>query len=196
MDRPESTSFELRSHTVSHNPHRAGASTSEHTATPRGKQTPAERRSFIAEHAGDLWVGDAMHPRAPVLGPDGKLHKVILFSQIDNATRFIVHSYLAVVPGESAAAQECGLKQAILKYGVPRAYYVDRGPAYISQSLRDICADLGIELLHAGAGDPEAKGSIERWHRTWREEVEDELPDMPLSVDDLAAKHWAWLGAE
>ena len=39
MDRPESTSFELRSHTVSHNPHRAGASTSEHTATPRGKQT-------------------------------------------------------------------------------------------------------------------------------------------------------------
>ena len=40
MDRPESTSFELRSHTVSLNPHRAGASTSEHTATPRGKQTP------------------------------------------------------------------------------------------------------------------------------------------------------------
>ena len=39
MDRTESTSFEFRSHTVSHNPHRAGASTSEHTATPRGKQT-------------------------------------------------------------------------------------------------------------------------------------------------------------
>ena len=156
----------------------------------------AERRSFIAEHAGDLCVGDAMHPRAPVIGPDGKLHKVILFSQIDNATRFILHSYLAVVPGESAAAQEYGLKQVILKYGPPRAYYVDRGPAYISQSLRDICADLGIHLVHAGAGDAEAKGVIERWHRTWREEVEDELPDAPLSVDDLAAKHWAWLGAE
>ena len=40
MDRTESTSFEFRSHTVSHNPHRAGASTSENTATPRGKQTP------------------------------------------------------------------------------------------------------------------------------------------------------------
>lgn len=39
MDRPESTSFEFRSHTVSPNPHRAGASTSEHTAIPRGKQT-------------------------------------------------------------------------------------------------------------------------------------------------------------
>jgi len=50
--------------------------------------------------------------------------------------------------------------------------------------------------LYAGSGDAEAKGVIERWHRTWREEVEDELPDAPLPLADLAAKHWAWLGAE
>jgi transposase InsO family protein len=156
----------------------------------------AERRSFLAEHAGDLWVGDAMHPRMPVIAPDGKLRKVILFSQIDNATRFIVHSYLAIADGEDAATQERGLKQAILKYGLPRAYYVDQGSAYIAHSLRDICAELDIHLVHAGAGDAEAKGSIERWHRTWREEVEDELGDTPLALADLAAKHWAWLGSE
>lgn len=156
----------------------------------------AERRSFLAEHAGDLVVGDALHPRAPVIGPDGKLHNVVLFSQLDNATRAILHSYFAVVPGERAAAQEYGLKQVLLKYGRMRTYYVDRGPAYISQSLRDICADLGIHLTHAGPGDAEAKGSIERWHRTWREEVEDELPDHPLLLTDLQAKHWAWLAAE
>jgi hypothetical protein len=156
----------------------------------------AERRSFIAEHAGDLVVGDALHPRSPVVAPDGKLRKVILFSQIDNATRAILESYFAIADGENAAAQEHGFKQALLKYGLMRAYYVDRGPAYVAQSLRDICAELGIELLHAGAGDAEAKGVIERWHRTWREEVEDELPDHPLSLADLSAKHWAWLGAE
>lgn len=156
----------------------------------------AERRSFLAEHVGDLAVGDALHPRRPVIAPDGKLRKVILFSQIDNATRGILHSYFAVAAGENAAAQEYGLKQALLKYGLMRAYYVDRGAAYISQSLRDICADLGIHLVHAGAGDAEAKGSIERWHRTWREEVEDELPDHPLPLAELAAKHWAWIGSE
>jgi transposase InsO family protein len=156
----------------------------------------AERRSFLAEHAGDLAVGDALHPRRPVIAPDGKLRKVILFSQIDNATRAVLHSYFAVTDGETAAAQEYGLKQALLKYGVMRAYYVDRGPAYIAQSLRDICADLGVHLVHAGAGDAEAKGCIERWHRTWREEVEDELPDQPISLADLSAKHWAWLGSE
>jgi transposase InsO family protein len=153
----------------------------------------AERRSFIAEHAGDLWVGDALHGPL-VIAPDGRICKSYLLSQIDDATRYIVHSYFAL--SEGAEAQEHGLKQAILKYGIPRAYYVDRGSAYVAHSLRFICADLAIHLLHAGVQDAEAKGVIERWHRTWREEVGDELPDTPLPLAELNAKHWAWLGAE
>jgi transposase InsO family protein len=153
----------------------------------------AERRSFIAEHAGDLWVGDALHGPL-VRAPDGRVCKSYLLSLIDNATRYIVHSYFAL--SEGAAAQEYGLKQAILKYGLPLAYYVDRGSAYTALSLRFICADLAIHLLHTEVQDPEAKGVIERWHRTWREEVGDELPDEPLPLAELNAKHWAWLGAE
>jgi len=153
----------------------------------------AERRSFLAEHAGDLWVGDGLHGPL-VIAPDGRVRKSYMLSQIDNATRYILHSYFTT--SEDASAQEYGLKQAILKYGLPRSYYVDRGPAYIATSLRLICADLGIHLLHADAGDAEAKGVIERWHRTWREEVGDELPDTPMPLAELNAKHWAWLGAE
>lgn len=152
-----------------------------------------ERRSFIAEHAGDLWIGDALHgPR--VIGIDGKLHKSYLLSQIDNATRFVPHSYFT--DSEDASSQEYGFKESILKYGVPRMYYVDRGAAYISTSLRVICAELGIRLLHTGAGDCEAKGAIERWHRTLREEVLDELPDEPITLGELNSKYWAWLGVE
>lgn len=153
----------------------------------------AERRSFIAEHAGDLWVGDALHGPL-VIAPDGRICKSYLLSQIDDATRYVPHSYFAL--SEGAEAQEHGLKQAILKYGLARAYYVDRGSAYVARSLRFICADLGIHLLHAGVQDAEAKGVIERWHRTWRDEVGDELPDTPLPLAELNAKHWAWLGAE
>jgi transposase InsO family protein len=153
----------------------------------------AERRSFLAEHAGDLWVGDALHGPL-VIAPDGRVRKSYLLSQIDNATRFVLHSYFTL--SEDACAQEYGLKQAILKYGMPRTYYVDRGSAYIAWSLRFICADLGIHLLHTDVQDPEAKGVIERWHRTWREEVGDELPSTPLPLAELNAKHWAWLGAE
>jgi hypothetical protein len=51
-------------------------------------------------------------------------------------------------------------------------------------------------LLHTAPRDCEAKGAIERWHRTWREEVGDELPDHPLPLTELNAIHWAWLSNE
>lgn len=154
----------------------------------------AERRSFLMEHAGDLWVGDALHVRQPVIAPDGRLRKAYLLTQIDCATRYVVHSYFAL--SENAVAQERGFKEALLKHGPPRGYYVDLGAAYIADSLLLICAELGIQLLHTAPRDAPAKGVIERWHRTWREEVEDELPKEPLSLADLCAKHWAWLAAE
>ena len=82
-----------------------------------------------------------------------------------------------------------------MRHGLPRTYYVDLGSAYVADSLRIICAELGIHLRHTAARDAEAKGAIERFHRTWRAEVGDELPAVPLTLDDLNAKHWAWLHA-
>lgn len=165
-----------------------------HGTSARPLRGPAtERRSFIHEHAGDLWVGDALHGPV-VVAPDGSLRKSYLLSQIDGATRYVLHSYLTL--SEGAAHQEHGFKQAILKHGLPRTYYVDLGSAYIAHSLVLICAELGTRLLHTGVQDCEAKGVIERWHRTWREEVGDELPDHPLPLAEVNAKHWAWLAAE
>jgi len=150
----------------------------------------AERRSFIHEHAGDLWIGDALH--GPVVAwPKGPPRKAYMLSQIDCATRHIVHSFLS--PSEGAVEQERGLRSGIEKAGLPRTYYVDLGSAYIADSLRLICAELGIQLLHTGAGDAEAKGAIERWHRTWREEVEDELEDRLYTIAELSEIHAAWL---
>jgi hypothetical protein len=125
-----------------------------------------ERRSFLVEHAGDLWIGDAMHgPRVKTVHG---LRKAYCLSQIDGATRYIVHSYFAL--SEDAPSQEHGFKQAILKHGLPRTYYVDRGAAYVADSLRLICAELGVRLL--------------------------QLPEAPLLLDDLNAIHWAWLARD
>jgi transposase InsO family protein len=162
------------------------------SARPR-RDVVTERRSFLPEHAGDLWVGDALHGPL-VVAPDGTVRKAYLLSQIDGATRFLPHSYFALT--ESAIDQEYGFKQALLKHGLPRTYYVDLGAAYVADSLRLICAELGIRLLHTGVQDCEAKGVIERYHRTWREEVGDELPPDPLPLAELNAKHWAWVAAE
>lgn len=156
--------------------------------------TKVERRSYIAEHVGDLWVGDALHVHRRVRFPSGRIGKAYLLSQIDSASRYVPHSYLAA--HERDTDQEHGFRQAIAKYGVPRVYYVDRGPAYVAGSLVAICAELSCRLVHAGKRDAEAKGVIERWHRTWREEVEDELEGEVVELEHLAAAHAAWLARE
>jgi putative transposase len=160
---------------------------------PRGPS--AERRSFIMEHAGDLWIGDAMHGPA-VLAPTGHLRKALLFSELDCATRYIIESRFVIAAGERPEDHEVGLKTALRKAGLARAYYVDLGAPYVAGSLRSITGELGIRLLHAGAGDAEAKGAIERWHRTWRDEVGDELDGRVLTLAELNALHWAWLEQE
>ena len=167
---------------------------SAHGLSGRPKRGPGdERRSFITEHGGDLWLGDALHgPR--VIASDGRVRKAYMLSQIDVATRFVPHSFFAL--GETAVDHEYGFKQALLKHGRPRAYYVDLGAAYVARSLKLICAELDIRLLHTQPRDAPAKGAIERWHRTWREEVGDELPDEPLPLSELNAIHWAWLARE
>lgn len=167
---------------------------SRHGASARPDREHAhERRSWMSEHAGDLWVGDVMH--GPVaIAPDQVLRKTYLISEIDSATRFVPHSVFKL--SESAVAHEEGLREAFQKYGRPRAYYVDRGAAYKASSLLDICRELGIDVTHTQRRDAEAKGVIERWHRTWREEVGDELPEHPLPLAELQSKHWAWLATE
>jgi putative transposase len=170
-----------------------------HGTSRRPSRGPgAERRSFLHEYAGDLLVGDALHVHHPVLDREGRPCKACLFSQIDGATRYVPHSYFVFGPrqGESAVGQEYGLKQVLLAHGRWRTYYVDRGPAYTAGSLRAICAELDIRLLHTQSKDAAAKGVIERWNRGWREEVEDELPKGPIPIDELISKHDAWLSVE
>ena len=151
-----------------------------------------ERRAFLPEHAGDLWVGDVMH--GPRVRHDGRLRKTYLVSILDAATRYLVGSTFRLA--EAAVDHEAVLRQALRVHGRPRTYYVDRGAAYVSGSLRAICADLGMHLRLTEARDAEAKGSIERWHRTWRAEVGVELEGDVFDLDHLSAVHRAWLARE
>lgn len=160
----------------------------------RPRATPKrERRAFTVELPGDLWMGDAMH--GPPVLHHGVLHKkAYMLSQIDVASRFVINSDFYV--HEAAEYQEDGLRRAITGHGLPREYYVDRGSAYKAHSLKTICAELGIHLLHAPPGDGAAKGVIERYHKLWRAEVGIELPSAPLPLLELRERHIAWVTCE
>ncbi len=149
-----------------------------------------ERRSFVAAHAGDIWQGDVLH--GPAIQTADGMRKTYLVSLMDDASRLIVHSAFCL--GETALDIEGVLKQAILKRGLPRKLVIDNGPAYRSASLQAICARLEIRLIYCRAYEPEAKGKLERFHRTFREQFLAEIvPQKIGSLDELNALLWAWL---
>jgi putative transposase len=152
-----------------------------------------ERRSFRKPFAGDLWMGDVMHGPL-VRTPEAVERKAYLHLFIDSATRFVTGSGFKL--GETAADLESVLKQALLAHGLPRALYVDRGAAQTALSLKTICAELRIELLHCQAGDPEAKGGVERIFRTIRAEYLDELEGETVDLAELNSHFWAWLSVD
>jgi len=152
-------------------------------------QNKIERRSFEAQYAGAIWYGDVMHANFKF----GKLNsKIYLVSLLDDAARFIAHSQFRL--SEKALDIEFVLKQAILKRGLPKKLVIDNGPAYRSESLQEICANLGIKLIYCRAYEPEGKAKLERWHRTFREQFLSEVVAIEIStLEDLNARLWAWV---
>lgn len=164
-----------------------------HGLSGRPRREATERRAFRHALAGDLWMGDVMHGPV-VIAPDQRWRKSYLHLFIDSAVRYVPACAFRL--GETASDHQAVLKQAVLKHGPPRALYLDRGPAQISDSLRIICADLAIRLLHCRPFDPQAKAGVERFFRTVREELVDELPSEPLELATLNGLLWSWLSVE
>lgn len=149
-----------------------------------------ERRSFTAEHAGDIWYGDVMH--GPSISTATGMRKIYLVSLLDDASRLIAHS--AFCFGETALDIEGVLKQAVLKRGLPKKLIIDNGAAYRSDSLQGICAKLKIRIIFCRPYEPEGKGKLERYHRTFRELFLNEINLQAIhSIEDINARLWAWV---
>ncbi len=156
---------------------------------PGASSVLPERRSFLAERAGDIWYGDVLHGPRVLL--DGRRRKSYLVSLMDDASRLITHSAFCL--SEGALEIEGVLKQAVLKRGLCRKLIVDNGAAYRASSLQGICARLGIQLIYCRPYAPQGKGKLERYHRTLRNQFLSELGGTPLELQELNARLWAWV---
>lgn len=149
-----------------------------------------ERRSFVAEYASDIWHADVLH--GPTLLLDGKRRKTYLVSMLDDASRAIMHSEFHL--SEQAVDIEYVFKQAVLKRGLPKKLILDNGAAYRSHTLKSIAARLEVQLVFCPAYEPQGKGKLERWHRSFREQC---LAEMVLSaissLDEMNRLLWAWI---
>ena len=150
------------------------------------EHAPVDRRRFEAELPNDIWQSDIMH--GPSVKVEGKNRKAYLIAFIDDMSRLICHAQFYL--SESLDCYLDSLRQALLSRGLPRKLYVDNGPAFRSLHLKQICASLGIALIHSKPYQPQGRGKVERFFRTVRGDFLLGLRAQTLSDLNEALEGW------
>ena len=124
-----------------------------------------DMRAFEMARANDLWQIDTTH--GPYIDIEGKKYKTYLVAIIDDASRFIVGYGFFLA--DNAVNVQIVLKEAVMRYGIPKRIYADNGSPYKNAQLDLICARLGTVLIHAQVYHGNQKGKIERTFKTIKE---------------------------
>jgi transposase InsO family protein len=138
--------------------------------------------------ANDMWQGDTLF--GPYLKINGKAFQSRLIAFIDDASRLCTHGQFFL--SENVDALIITLKAAFYKRGVPRSLYVDNGSIYTSKEIIQICSRLGSLLHHTPIRDGAAKGKVERFFRTVRDQFL--VRDLDLrSLESLNQQFTHWV---
>jgi putative transposase len=131
------------------------------------KRLPARVKAplVIPMQPNDTWSMDFMHDTLM----NGRKFRVL--NVIDDFNR----EALAIEPHYSIGSKlVCGiLDREVKERGTPRAIRVDNGPEFIASALTEWCLERGIQLIYIQPGKPMQNGYIERFNRSFREDVLD-----------------------
>jgi transposase InsO family protein len=133
------------------------------TRTAPRHQPPV--RPFQYPFFGDLWSADFLH--GPKVRVGRQLKKTYLHVIIDDATRYVVAG--GFHPAENTESLLSDLMLAIRRFGIPKRFYTDNGPAYRGKHLRLVAAKFRIALPHTPPYRPRGRGKIERFFRGVRD---------------------------
>lgn len=152
-------------------------------------QTDNKRRlAFSKQYANEMWQLDTMVGPYVTNRKTSTQTKLIAF--IDDASRVIPHGQFFF--SENTDNLITALQSALYKRGIPQTLYVDNGAIYTSQEINQICARLGTILCHTPVRDGAAKGKIERFFRTVRDQFLLQKLDLS-SLEALNRQFHQWL---
>jgi len=82
------------------------------------------------------------------------------------------------------------LERTIKEQGKPECIRVDNGPEFISKEFKDWCLDNGIRIQYTQPGKPMQNGYIERFNRTFRENILDAYLFEDIVQVQILADEW------
>ena len=148
------------------------------------------RLAFAKAHANELWQVDTLHGPTLSFG-EKKKTKTYLICFIDDASRVIPHGQF-YTQDSTVNLVDC-FRSALFKRGVPRAVYADNGANYSSKEFALTCARIGTILSHTPVRDGAAKGKIERFFRTVRDQFLVRDLSTIDSIDELNSEFQYWV---
>jgi transposase InsO family protein len=155
---------------------------------PDRDSTNKHRLAFAKAHANEMWQADTLY--GPHVKINGTPVQTRLIAFIDDASRVCCHGQF--FPAENVDTLIESFRAAFYKRGVPHALYVDNGSIYSSKEILQICARVGCLLHHTPVRDGAAKGKIERFFRTVRDQFL--ARDLALSsLDALNRQFTQWV---
>src|SRR6185437_2248060 len=146
------------------------------------------RLAFAKAHANEMWQADTLY--GPFVQLNGTPVQTRLIAFIDDASRVCCHGQF--FPAENVDTLIEALRAAFYKRGVPHSLYVDNGSIYSSKEIIQICARVGCLLHHTPVRDGAAKGKIERFFRTVRDQFLVRALDLS-SLDALNRQFTVWV---
>jgi transposase InsO family protein len=155
---------------------------------PDSQATGKIRLAFAKAHANQMWQADTLY--GPHVTIEGAPVQTRLIAFIDDASRVCCHGQF--FPAENVDTLIESLRAAFYKRGVPECLYVDNGSIYCSKEIIQICARVGCLLAHTPVRDGAAKGKIERFFRTVRDQFLSRQLDLS-SVDSLNRQFIQWV---
>lgn len=155
---------------------------------PDAQASKKIRMAFAKAHANEMWQADTLC--GPFVKINGVPVQTRLIAFIDDASRVCCHGQF--FPAENVDTLIESLRAAFYKRGVPHALYVDNGSIYTSKEIIQICARVGCMLHHTPVRDGAAKGKVERYFRTVRDQFL--ARDLDLSsLDTLNRQFTQWV---
>lgn len=153
------------------------------------------RLRWQASECGELWQADALHGPRLHDPHAGREVRVKIFALLDDRSRLIAYARAGFHEGQADFLAV--LLGAVQRRGVPRVLLVDNHSSFTGSDVQVACAKLGIRITFARPYDGPAKGKIERFWRTLREQLLDRLDaERVTTLDDLNVRLSAWLEAD